>query len=418
MKAKLTLIATVVAALFTGIQPALAANTHENEWGKIQLCDKLTIADDSAGGWGCWTEFAPPAAGPSGIGFLGMNGGELYVNSPVFHGPTSDNPTTPTDGAGGCPAGAACGYAVYRNYDTSYVPPYWEDHYVHEWVKTKRGWQLQLVNHPIQHSGYWTTAYNEGGDSKTHMLPATFSVTPSFGETGMFGGPMSASFLLTQLNPDDPAPTFTASGNLPDGWYLYIPGWFGYGTASSNSETGGANIEGTVTGHDQVAVGGNTDSFRIYVYLSGQTEKTLCGDCQTPQMGVEGAYVVGYPTSANDMAAMATKIGYYQGNEVLSGAWVNIQANFSTAAWNGSWNGGNLPSWGAAGTINGANIQSTSVNGHAVAGSVQGTFYGSGANNLAGVSDVTLQKGESQVRHVDLFVTDLKFAAPAAGTPQ
>lgn len=417
MKARLTLIAAVVATLFTGIQPASALDTHEGEWGKVQLCDKLTVAQDSADGWGCWTEFAPPAAGPSGIGFMGMATGELYRPSLAFSGPTS-TPTEPT-GEEGCPAGSACGYAVYRNYETSYVPPYWEDHYVLEHVRGKYGWQWQWVNHPIHHDGYWATAYNEGGDSKTHMLPATMVVTPTFGEPNWFGmGSMSASFALAQLNPDDPAPTFNASGILPDGWYLYYPGLIGLGSAGTSSETGGAYIEGAVYGNDQVAVGGNTDSFRIYVYISGQTEKSLCGECQTPQMGVEGAYVVGYPTSANDMAAMATKIGYYGGLEVLSGARVGITANFSNATWNGAWSGGGVPSWGATGTISGANIQSTSLNGHALSGMVQGTFYGSGAQNLAGVSDVMLQKGESAVRHVDLFVTDLKYAAPAAGTTE
>jgi hypothetical protein len=384
MKSKLTLIATVVATLFTGILPAIAANTHESEWGAVQLCDKLTIADDSTGEWGCWTDFAPPAAGPSGVGFMGMPSGEPYHNIPYAYlslviPPASGGGDTGGGGTGGggtggggtggggTGGGLAYGYALYHNYGP-----------------------------------------NENGKG---YLPASLVVDSTIGQlVGHEGDLTIESFVLAKLasdplNGSDDPPFYTDTGAMLGS---YQP-WHKTGYKGSVGNEGAFAV-GRVYPDGQVVVGmpegsGGDIGFNIHTYVSGQGHKT---------QGTEGVYVVGYPTSATNMAAMNTLIGQYSGQEMMSGAAVNITANFSNAMWNGTWGSkGSLPAWGASGTINGANIQSTALTGAATAGTVQGTFYGPSAQNLAGISDVMLQKGDNTIRHTDLFVTTQTSINPA-----
>ena len=393
MKTKMRLISAVVALLFAGMPSAFAMqSSHESEWGKIKLCEKLTLAEDSAGEWGCWTEFAAPAAGPSG-NYLGAPGSEAYLNNPIAT-------------QAGCPAGAMCGYAVYLNYEKS---------------------------------GRY--GFDSFGKYRDPVYPATFIVYPQFGEQNGWGfGGLTASFELTPLSTplsgSDPAPMFTNSGSVPlEGWYGYNPYWGGYGKADGGDGTVNASIEGSVdhavttwgswppvVQPSAVAVGDDLTSFKVFVYVTGDSSpKEYYSYMQEyySEQGVKGAYVVGYPTTSAQMTAMNSLIGHYCGSEVLSGGNVSITANFNTASWQGSWSYGKygyLPNWGASGNISGGNIQSTALSGAAQAGVVQGTFYGSGAQNLAGISDVNLStyKGEGPtIRHTDLFVTSLKATSPA-----
>lgn len=410
MKTRITLITAAVASLFVGIQPAMAVSaTHESEWDKIKLCANVTVASDSTDSWGCWTELAPTAAGPSpGVGLLGMPGGDAYRNIPDY-----TLPQTPA----GCPEGAACGYAVFRNFGQTDGPVLF-------------GWGGE-------------------GFGRQEVYPATMIVYPTIGEpegnwsgwwpflTYKEEGDLSLNFTLTKMQSGDPDPMFTESGDLEGGYTTYPYGsWFPprlpdttYFDAGRKDDGGGAYIEGMVDGHlpwteaNAVAVGDELDSFKIYVYMYTNGEATLYnGDNGwSPMAGVKGAYVVGFPTSLANMAALQNLVAFYHGNEVLSGARVDIGVNFNTATWGGTWNSHSLPDWSASGTISGANIQSTALGGAAVSGGVQGTFYGASAQNLAGVSDVMLQpdvrgiRPSEPFRHVDLFVTKQVFTAPADG---
>jgi len=403
MKTRMTLIATIVMVMFAGANMAFAKQkSHEDEYDQVNSYGDTTIAQDSASDWGPWKEFVQPAAGGPAAPFLAG-------------GRSDPNPLPIVSQA--CPEGAACGYAVFKNFEATEYG-YWKHH---------------------RYYTYWDYTYpDEGGDKKFGVFPATFTVYPEFGEPNKFGfGDLSGSFELVKMNPSDPDPTFSESG-LVEGWYQYHP-YFGpmfggYGEADRYDETGGASIEGKVDGSmythgvgwqpSAVAVGDDLGDFKVYMYVTGQPElaSLYCeGDCSLNQkMGVLGAYVVGVPTSAEQMSAMNTLMACYSGNELLSGARVEIGVNFNNATWNGEWSGYHQPYWTASGKVTGSNITSNALGGAAVSGLVQGTFYGSNAQNLAGVADVNLQsccKGSEPYRHVDLFVTEQKFVGPAVEMP-
>jgi hypothetical protein len=308
----------------------------------IKLCKGVTLQNDSAKQWGCWTQFASPAAGPTPVGYLGMPGSEPYL-------PTV-NPTQPTTGSS-CAAGAMCGYAVYMNLFAS------EGYYGQD--KPSISWYPE--------SDYFS--------------PAHFTVNPQ-GTQPDGVTPTALNFQLQQINAGDPTPYFANSSLLP----LFAS--FGpvsyYRTSSSNglSYTYWAPVKGT-----QMVVG----SAAIYDYIGGT--------------GTGSLFVTGVPTSSADLTHLATNnlSATYTGSELISGAAVQIKAYFGQGNWNGSWGAGTAGAWQAGGSITGGNIQSTAISGAYNAGQVQGAFYGSNAQALGGVADVS--NTTSGLRHVDVFAT-------------
>lgn len=137
--------------------------------------------------------------------------------------------------------------------------------------------------------------------------------------------------------------------------------------------------------------------------MNGRGWSECWSGCGRPSEGVTGYYIAGYPTAAAYMDTLRAGDvnALYKGNELLGGGGVEIKVWFGPATWEGTWSGAGFT---AAGTVTNANIQSTSVKvgENATSGQVQGTFYGSQAQGLAGVSGVNLNDG---TRHVDLFAT-------------
>lgn len=281
----------------------------------IKLCKGVTLQNDSAKQWGCWTQFAPPAAGPSAVGYLGQPGSEAYLP-----------PVTATQQGASCAAGSVCGYAYYIN--------------------------------------------TNGDKVADGPYPALFTATL---QAAM------ASFQIQPTDPAAPAPLFSYPGSL-----------------SSLFSKGGTTIYSAKSGTDTI-------NLQVMNYVSGSQVVTGFGSIYDSSTGatVKGFYVAGVPTSASDLSNLVFNnvSASYSGKE-LSGNSVNINVNFGTANWNGTWGSG-ATAWHAAGAVSGGNIQSAAISGYYTGGNVQGTFYGANAQALAGISDVH----NATIRHVDVFTT-------------
>lgn len=314
MNARAKLLIAALAALGAVSQYAQAEALPYKD---IKLCDGVTLKSDSAKQWGCWTKFAPPAAGPSAVGYLANPTSQPYL-PPV-------NPTQQTTSS--CAAGSMCGYAVYLN---------------------TKGWVA----------------------ADTYS-PATFSETINSGTVGFSMSPTSS----------DPAPAYSYPGLLPI-MSQTTTSFVAYGGTGSLF----AYIDGTsYQGNQQITTGNGV----------------INGD--TPGTGVKGIYVVGTPTDAASLANLVTSniSASYSGVELVSGNAVNINVNFGSANWNGTWGSG-ATAWHASGSVSGGNIQSVgNPTGLYTAGSVQGTFYGTGASALGGAVNVS----NSTTSHVDVFAT-------------
>jgi hypothetical protein len=186
-----------------------------------------------------------------------------------------------------------------------------------------------------------------------------------------------------------------------------------------------AQIDGTVSDTAPLAYGLIVTS--VTNYING-----IDSHSQT-----KSYFVTGIVTSAADMAAVRadtiSAVNYSGKNFSGVGDGVSpvaITVNFGPGTWNGSWNGGRDGSthtethggqtyiygqvgFNASGTISGSNIISNSVTtldpGATISGKVNGSFYGSQAQALAGVVDITKSNptGEyANAKHVDLFITN------------
>lgn len=399
MKTKNSMIALSVTLALAASHGAWAKEKdweyHEDKWGQVISYAKTPISNDSASEWGPWSEFMEPAAGPAAP-FIGEAEGDLYrpYHTPLTP-PPSGTPETPFPPAvDTCPAGMACGYAIYKNFSSGSYGGYGYD--------SSCGQYGRCGEHGSGNNGGYNGYY-----------PATFTANAAFGDPGpwgpwgMFGqkGSLDGSFGLAKLNGSDgPDPLFNASGDLSGHYYLPNSSWswlFGppNGNASRNDSSGGANIDGKLT----TAADGQTanGAFKIYAYMNGMGWSECWSGCGGSSEGVTGYYIAGYPTLAAYMDTLraGNVSATYTGNEILGGGGVVIDVQFGPATWEGTWSG---PNFKAAGTVTGANIQSTSFLTGATGGQVKGTFYGTTAQALAGVSDVNLNNG---TRHVDLFAT-------------
>jgi len=390
-----TTIALGIALAFSASNAALAMEKdwkfHEDKWQEVISYGAVPIANESSGEWGPWSEFIQPAAGPA-VPFLGQAEGDLYRPIPPVIPPILDT----------CPAGAACGYAIYKN---------------------KGGYEVS------------TLGYNNGENNGYYhgYYPATFIAYPTFGEPEDLywhswykgqKGTLEGNFSLAPLDlnsPIDP-PVLSESGDLK-GHYYIPPSWSWLdpsGSASRHDESGGAYIDGELTSKaaDQTADG----YFKIYAYMQGGRVSECDGDCWS-KTKVEGLYIAGYPTALAYMDTLRVNgaEATYKGYEILSHGFVKINVQFGPGTWNGRWYG---PGFDAGGTVKMANIMSdpSKFSPNVVSGGVQGTFYGAGAQALAGVTDVTLSPNygsdlrmvqpRDNIRHVDLFATKLVVPKP------
>ncbi len=113
-------------------------------------------------------------------------------------------------------------------------------------------------------------------------------------------------------------------------------------------------------------------------------------------------FVVGVPTPLADIQDMINGAvsASYLGKSYAFKKDVSIDVNFGTESWSGSWSGGKGHNFGASGDVSGNGITSTSVT-DVDSGTVNGTFYGGGAEALGGAYEVT----KDSVTEGDVFST-------------
>jgi len=184
--------------------------------------------------------------------------------------------------------------------------------------------------------------------------------------------------------------------------------------ASGHADHQRSEISGVYFPMLELAIGSDQSRF----LMDGWSDKT-CGRCGPK--GGEGAFIYGVTPT---LSALQSNIGgitaHYQGGTIYGGQIVHINVTLNSGVWDGSWSNGFAPTafaFDANGTISGVNLTSTNLSGENVkgnpttyTGSVNGAFFGTNAQTVGGVADVTRTvsfegEGSDTTRHVDLFVT-------------
>jgi len=149
------------------------------------------------------------------------------------------------------------------------------------------------------------------------------------------------------------------------------------------------------------------------------------------------SFVYGESTGLDDLNALnaGNTQATYSGVSLGSQASVDISVDFGAATWGGKWNAGadtgvitetvssdnvkvisGKVGFNASGTLNGANIVSTSVTaepGTTISGTVNASFFGGGAGVLAGAVDITkTTNAYTGGVYRDLFVTEKVVLQP------
>jgi len=334
--------------------------------------------DDSVYSWGPWAKMVSPAAGPQGVGFLDLGGLSEYRPDVVIE----------TGDEGLCAAGSTCGFATYKpfhhhkgRYDGGQIPTLY--------LLASDGGEGGSVK--VRWNGYYPGLFDFNGtaDSPHHLTDVTFDVTAL--NTGEF--------------PD-------VSSVVMEGGY---GGWYPVHFGASGFDSGQfSSISGIYNPWLEVMIGSDQKGFG-----EGWQDGT-CTRCGIS--GAEGAFVWGVTPT---IAALQTNLGgisaHYGGFSLYGGQHVNIDVQLTAGTWNGSWSHGHTSTafaFDATGTITGVNLTSTGLSGPSYdekdsstyTGSVNGAFFGTNGQTIAGVADVTKTTtycGDHtvEVRNVDLFVT-------------
>jgi hypothetical protein len=364
-------------------QPAIAQGKkwvyNEESWKDIKAYGRVVISEDSAREWGPWTEFVQPAAGAIPLVVLPeihteADGAQYF--RPESADEYSKKYTEPV--VAQPPTGAWYGYSVYERYYERYDYDE-EGGYKNEYYGPYPG-KIALRLIPDDPN----TVTVDGGDGEG---------TVSYTMTDLEGNPVHQSGDIP-ANFDDGLPEFEAEKS----------------DESSYDEINGYPVYPPVT--RQVTAGwGGWGSYGNYEYDD-----------------YNFWFVAGIPTPLTDIANLqaGNVTADYYGRSFDSWTPVHIEVKFLPGTWSGSWNGGvDGGTWtytddsgtkyvrgdvgfNAGGTINGANIQSTSLSAEdgTVSGQVQGSFFGSNADALGGVVDITkTTEAYENARHVDLFIT-------------
>ncbi len=409
MKTRQTVIAASVAALLVSGN-AFAKELHENMWGQVKSYGDVSLHEDSVDNWGPWAGFVEPAAGaPSPVQMPGTTGSDPYRNNPNAM-------------SQGCSAGAWCGYAVFAN--------------------TKNDGYGPMYKSYSESTYYGDLSSPTSGTFALTMTPGDIS---DMRERMMSGG--TASWSLTSSGTTTPIHG-DSGGNLDAYYYSlpYLSGMEAYRKAGSTSGTTSTYEYQQLATAPYGMFSMNPDV--VLGYFDREVETYTSGTETMMPTGsagrTDGFFVAGIatPTSyLSEMRAGNVKGQFYSGvsydygsRYVGPSSRVEMTVNFANATWTGSWNGGkdgavktNYDSKGnayftgavgfnASGSINGANIQSTSVSAldGTVTGSVKGTFYGKTADSIAGVSDIV--KTRTYVGNPSASTGPAPVAMPMAAT--
>lgn len=365
--ASLRLGAIAAAAALLALQAQAAPSATELQ--QVKAYGNVSVAQDSAGSWGPWTEFEAPAAGPSQPLGLARAGGDAYRPLPG---------TTGGNGDPGTPAPNVIGWGAF--FDNKGEP--------------KQQGCVAIDCHSLQINV--TAVYPDGGallpTSVNGQLIPLSTGTPLLGQTGVLlqedGQPYYIRSNDKELIYAVPDPETANPGNPQDIQAAFV-------------------------------------RISLNAYLNGNTEE------EPSSQSIYA--VVGVATSASDMAALKgsnTTASYTGWDQYGDGANnVQLTVNFGNSTWSGTWNGGQdgvvqastsgsgatviagQVGFSASGTVTGSNFQSTSISatdGTIGAGStVRGSFYGMQAAAAGGVADIIKSKGDGYTngRFVSPFLT-------------
>lgn len=347
-------IAAAVALLALQAQAAPSAADLQ----QVKAYGNVSVAQDSAGSWGPWTEFEAPAAGPSQPVGLGRSGGEPYRPLPGTTGSNGGGGTTPPVDPGPPPAPTVIGWGLF--FDNKAEP--------------KQQGCVALDCHPIQLNieANYPSADALLPDTVNAQLVALTNIKPKFSETG-------------SLKLDAESPFYSRASETE----------LVYAVPDPQTENPGNVLE------MQAA----------FVRLS--LNAYLAGDNSDEPTSQSVYAVVGVATSAADMAALKGRNANatYTGRDQYGSDNVKLAVNFGNGTITGVHNGGTdgvvqattsptgrtvlagQVGFNWAGTITGPNFQATSFstgNGsiNTAASSLNGSFYGKDAAAAGGVVNV------------------------------
>lgn len=359
---------------------------HEGKWKETKAYGRIPISEDSAREWGPWTEFVQPAAGPTPVAALP----QISVDGPSYFRPESANEYSPKYTLPVPPpvSGEWQGYAAYRYSEYGYGEGYTQ----YGPYPGRIGLRLS-PNDP-------DAVTVDGGEGEGIV---SYRITDLDGNPVYQSGDIGAEF----YNGLSDFYAYTSTSDESSYSYEGIDGYPPY-----NTETWDPIPGGQVTAGWLWAGSGYYDDGYYYEGAEGW-----------------GVFVAGITTPLSDIANLqaGNVTAHYYGTTLDSWTPTHFEVNFGPGTWSGSvnngadgWTGTYTDSSGqvhvygqvgfnAEGTINGANIQSTSVStddlGATVSGSVQGTFFGSNADVLGGGIDITkTTEGYDNAKYVDVFV--------------
>jgi len=340
--------------------------------------------DDSVHSWGPWSTLVQPAAGPqaptpttlAGPVVPGFGTGDTNQFTPVVETPGTG--VTPVEGR--CVAGSVCGYA--------------------------------LISQAISIDG--DDPVNSSLQSATPIL-APIPVDNNQIVLMLDGVPN----FLNNVAAVNTSLTVNSDTNLVISESLNVPVNFFRGTSWNYFMFGNNRV---------VGLNGTTIDVAGTPFAYGSSFNVDLSDSGS----INTNFIYGEATGLGDLNALNTGnvTAAYNGVSLRSGTSVNINVDFGAGTWNGSWNRGrdggsrvSMSSDGvnvlsgnigfeASGTLNGSNIVSTSVSAadaSAIAGTVNGSFFGGDAGVLAGAVDITKSVagdgGYTDGVYQDLYVT-------------
>lgn len=355
-------------------QPAMAAKGakkfHEEEWKKTKTYGNTIIAEDSTSRWGPWEKFIQPAAGPLTIAPMpGMPADGARYYRPGSVDEFSPKYSLAGGDVGACQSGEWCGYMAY-------------------------------------------TIFTDGPGSEEGIRAGRIGLSLKSAEIpGAFETNGTAAYRFSDLN--DPNTVVYESGEVPvKFWYL------------SNYASDFGVPDHIFLGFYPVALAEDGQSTSGMVFqLAGAIPRG-------------GPFVAGIATPLEEMANFnaGSVVAAYRGHTADNNTPIIINVQFGPGTWDGTWGVGGVDGsdihidtsssgkkyitgdvgFTAEGTINGSNIQSTSVSAAdaiTITGTVDGTFFGNSAEVLGGISDITkTTAGYVDAQNIDIFTT-------CAGTP-
>lgn len=394
-----------------------------------------TNDDDSVHEWGRWSVLMPAAGDvqeqpvePRVLADFRPEDAQEFdrdVNRPDQLGQPQqpDQPDQPEQPGyeGMCQAGAECGYATYSYYYNAYG---YDDYggYGGEGGYYSDGGEGAPVPARMQLNLQFTATENAQvaavgtppGDGGEVGVSADFSVTP------------------TSPHPNYPPASDRHANNDYINTYDDVIYWNAYDSTDESPDGGEGDtwvrIDGVMIPEllDNTTAGWWSEGYEAYDY-NGSEHFERGGD-----------FIAGTATGLAflDSLNIGNVQAHYAG--VAMDSWVDvvIDVDFGSMTWNGSWNGGQdgyvytftdengqnyargEVGFNAAGYVSGPNIVSTSLSASdaaSITGRVDGSFFGSEAQTLGGVSDITKTVTEATVgeggtvyeaaRNVDVFAT-------------